>query len=70
MGIINSFFHILHGWFLWKQKEMVVQTPEWKFKANVARNATFEGHLGQIFVQLESKIAKKLIIFKKKSQNW
>ena len=44
-GIINSFFfHILHGRYLLKQKEVVVQTPEWKFKANIARNAIFEGH--------------------------
>ena len=35
------FSHILHGGYLLKQKEVVVQTPEWKF---IARNATFEGH--------------------------
>ena len=26
-----------------KQEVVVVQTPEWKFKANVARIATFRG---------------------------
>ena len=30
--------------YLLKQKEVVLQTPEWKFRANIARNATFEGH--------------------------
>ena len=25
---------------------MVTQTPEWKFQANIARNATFEGYQG------------------------
>ena len=43
---------------------MVVQTCEWKFKANIARSATFEGHWGQIFARIVSKMAKKLIIFK------
>ena len=44
MGLINSFFHILHGGYLQKQKEVVVQTPEWKFKTNKARNTIFQGH--------------------------
>ena len=43
-GIINRFFHILHGEYLLKQKVVVVQTLEWTFKAHIARNATFEGH--------------------------
>ena len=43
-GIINSCFHILHGGYLLKQKELVVQTLELEFKANMARNATFEGY--------------------------
>ena len=42
-------FHILHRGYLLKQKEVVV--PEWKFKANLARNDTFEGQQGQIFAQ-------------------
>ena len=37
-------FHILHGEYLLKQRKVVVQTPERKFKVNIARNATFEGH--------------------------
>ena len=32
---------IINVWPL-KQKLVVVQTPEWKFKAKIARNATFE----------------------------
>ena len=43
MGIINTFFHILHGEYLLMQKVVVVQTPEWKFKAGIVRNAPFEG---------------------------
>ena len=32
-----------------KPKVADAQTPEWKFKANIARNATFEGCLGPNF---------------------
>ena len=39
-------------------------TNIWKFKAKIARNATSEGHKGQIFDQFGSKMAK-LVIFKK-----
>ena len=42
-GIINFFFSYLHGEYILKQEVEVVQTPEWKFKANIARNATFAG---------------------------
>ena len=48
------FFHILHGEYLLKQKIVVLQTYERKYKENIARNVTFEGrranflpHLGQ-----------------------
>ena len=37
-----AFFHILLREYLLKQKELVVQAPDWKFTANIARNATFE----------------------------
>ena len=40
---------------------MVVHTPEWKFKANIARNATFEGCLGANFCLIWVKNGKKLI---------
>ena len=47
-----AFFHILHGWYILKSIEVVVQTPGWKFKANTAswnlphlpNNAVCEGH--------------------------
>ena len=35
---LSFFFHILHGEYLLKQKVVVVQTFEWKFKTNIARN--------------------------------
>ena len=41
-----SFLNILHGEYLLKQKVVVVKILEWKFKRNIARNATFEGCLG------------------------
>ena len=60
-GILSiGFFHILHGEYLLKEKVVIVQTPGWKCKVNISRNATFEGCQGQIFV----KNGKKLIIFK------
>ena len=50
MGIVNRLFlHILHQEYLLKLKVVVAQTPKWKFKANIARNATFEGCLGPNF---------------------
>ena len=59
-----SFFHILHGEYLLKQKVVVVQILEWKFKANRARNVTFQGRLGSNFCPIWVKNGKKLIIFK------
>ena len=59
-----SFFHILHGEYLLMQKVGVVKILEWKFKANIAENATFEGRLGPNFCQIWVKNGKKLIIFK------
>ena len=43
LALSISFFHILHGEYLLKQKVVVAQTFEWIFKANIARNATCEG---------------------------
>ena len=59
-----SFFHILHEEYLLKQKVVVVKILEWKFKINIARNATFEGRLGSNFCPIWVKNGKKLIIFK------
>ena len=42
-ALLIAFFHILHGEYLLKQKIVVLQTSEWKFKENIARNNTFEG---------------------------
>ena len=44
--------------YLLKQKIVVAQTPEWKFKANIARNVTFEGCLGPYFCPIWVKMAK------------
>ena len=38
-----AFSHILHGEYILKQEVVAVQTTEWKFKANIGRDATFEG---------------------------
>ena len=43
LALSIGFFHTLHGKYLLKHKVVVVQIPEWKFKANIARNTTFEG---------------------------
>ena len=51
-------FFILHGGYLLQQKEVVLQTPEWNFKANVARNDIFEEYYGQFFAQFGSNMAK------------
>ena len=59
-----SFFHILHGEYLLKQKAVVVQIFEWKFKANVARNTTFEECLGPNSCLIWVKNGRKLLIFK------
>ena len=59
-GISNKFF-LYFTWgveYLLKQKVVVVQTPEWKFKANIARNTTFEGLWGKIFPRFGWKMAK------------
>ena len=37
-----GFFHFLLGEYLLKQKVVVAQTLESKFKTNIARNDTFE----------------------------
>ena len=64
LALSIGFSHILHREYILKQEVVVVQTPEWKFKANIARNATFEGCLGPNFCQIWVKNGKKLIIFK------
>ena len=57
-SIINRFLSYFIGEYLLKLKAVVVHTPEWKAEANIAKNATFEGHLESNFAQLGSKMAK------------
>ena len=44
-------------------KVVVVQTPEWKFKTNIAGNATFKGRLGPNFSPIWVKNGKKTDYF-------
>ena len=37
-----GFFHILHEKYIQKQEVVVIEIPEWKLKAKMARNTTFE----------------------------
>ena len=50
---INRVFYLLDGEYLLKQKVVVVQTPEWKFKANIAKNTTFLHNLHQKWQKTE-----------------
>ena len=43
LALLPGVSTILHGEYILKQELVVVQTPEWKFKAYSARNATFQG---------------------------
>ena len=45
-GISNWFCSYFTWAIPFKVKSSVLQTPEWKFKANIARNSMFEGCLG------------------------
>ena len=42
LALSIGFFRILYGEYLLKHKVVVVQTSEWKFKTNIARNDAFE----------------------------
>ena len=61
-----SFFHILHGEYLLKENVVVVQTPEWKFKAKIATNAThkLKDQIGPNLCPIWVKNGQKLIILK------
>ena len=43
LALSICFSHILHVEYILKQEVVVVQMPEWTFKANIARNTTFQG---------------------------
>ena len=63
--IMNKLFSYFTWEYLLQQKAVVAQILEQIFKANVARNATFEGHLGPNFCPIWVKNSKKKrIIFK------
>ena len=54
-GIINRyFFHIFHGQCLLKPKVVIVQTLEWKFKENIARNTNLKDVRAKYLPDLES----------------
>ena len=42
LALSISFSHMLHREYILKQEVVVVKTLEWKFKANIARNAIFQ----------------------------
>ena len=43
LALLIGFSHILHREYIVKQEVVVAQTHEWKFKANIDRNAIFQG---------------------------
>ena len=43
LALSIGFSHILHGEYVLQHTVVVVLTPEWKFKASIARNVTFKG---------------------------
>ena len=43
LALSIHFSHTSHGEYMLKQEVVVAQTPGWKFKANIARNAIFQG---------------------------
>ena len=38
------FFHIFHELYIWKQKVVGIEIPEWKLKTKLARNTIFNGN--------------------------
>ena len=44
LALSICFFPILHEECIQKQQAMVIQIPQWEFKANIARNSTFNGN--------------------------
>ena len=56
-------FYIWHGEYLLKSKVVVVHTTEWKFKASISGNVTFEWHLGPNFFLIRVKYWQKTDYF-------
>ena len=44
LALSICFFPILHEKYIQKQQAMVIQIPQWEFKANITRNSTFNGN--------------------------
>ena len=62
-GIMNRSFLYLTWRIPFKVKGSVVHTPEWKFKANISGNVTFEWHLGPNFFLIRVKYWQKTDYF-------
>ena len=56
---MGFFSDILHEVYIYKQDVVVVEIPEWKLKAKVARSTIFEGNYDKSFAHFGSKIAKR-----------
>ena len=41
---MGFFFHILHEVYIYKQKLVVIEIPEWKLKTKLARSTIYEGN--------------------------
>ena len=44
LALSIDFFHTLLGEYILKQEVVVIEIPEWKYKASLARNTTFDGN--------------------------
>ena len=54
-----GYFHILPEVYIYKQKVMVIEIPEWKLKTKLASNTIFEGNSNKSIAHFGSKIVKK-----------
>ena len=59
LALSIGFSHILHGEYILKQEVVVVQTPEWKFKANIARNVTYMPHVKDVRAKFLPDLGQK-----------
>ena len=44
LALSIDFFHTLLGEYILKQEVVIIEIPEWKYKASLARNTTFDGN--------------------------
>ena len=54
----NGFFIFCMRYTFTKQKVVVIEIPEWKLKAKLAKDTIFQENLDKIFAHFGSKIAK------------